>query len=545
MDTFYGIGATKKTAVGTIYVLEEQTDNIKGTVLSQEEEIGKLRAAIHLSSTQISDMTQNLDDDSKTIIEVQQEFLEDPSFSEDAIKLICQDGLGAAQAIRQITADLCHTMGCIEDNPYLKERAIDIQDVGDRIVRNILRTKHSSLSEIQTNTVIVAKDFLPSQIAQINRDHVKGLVTEAGSFSSHTAIMARAMGIAAVVGCKGALEHSHNGSMIVVDGINECIIVAPDDSVIKQYQQIECKQTQDINKEASEHTPKLQRSGGSRVLVTANIGMPEEAQQAKNLGADGIGLFRTEFLYMSRERMPNEDEQFEAYSKVLQIFQPDPVVIRTLDIGGDKTLPYLPLPQEDNPYLGVRAIRLCLKHRDIFKTQLRALLRASIVGNLKIMFPMISGLDELLAAKAILDECKKELEQECIRHSENVQVGMMIEIPAAAVMADQFAEHVDFFSIGTNDLTQYSLAVDRNNIELSTLYNSMHPGVIWLIEHAIQSAHNHGIPCYMCGELAGDNAAAPLLAKFGLDEYSVSPYSIKEAKSVLLQQDCISVVSET
>ncbi len=422
------------------------------------------------------------------------------------------------------------------DDAYLRERAADIKDVSKRMIAN-LAGQTVGLEIEKENTIVVAHDLTPSDTAQLDKTKVKGFITNIGGRTSHSAIMARTLEIPAVVGLGDITTSVKNDDLIIVDGIEGLVIINPDEATVAEYktkieafeaEKEELKKLLDV---------KVVTKDGKHIEVCGNIGKPKDADQVLENGGDGVGLFRTEFLYMDRDSAPTEEEQYEAYKYVLEAMKNKKVVIRTLDIGGDKTLPYLPLPEEMNPFLGYRAIRLCLDRKDIFKVQIRALLRASVYGKLAVMFPMISGLEEFQAAKEFVEECRAELHAEGIATSDSIQWGIMVEIPAAAVYADELAKHVDFFSIGTNDLIQYTLAADRMSEKVSYLYNPMHPAVLRLIKMTIDGAHKHGKWVGMCGEMAGDERAIPTLVEYGLDEFSMSATSILTAKKIIMEQE--------
>ncbi|MDR1901303.1 MAG: phosphoenolpyruvate--protein phosphotransferase [Treponema sp.] len=544
MLRYKGIGATKRIAIGRVFRVpgtgvlhrEDAADEI---LFSAEKEIEKLTNALEKSRQQIRDILQkirnaNPNDKSIDIIATQLDYFDDPSFNDDAVVLITSQRLGAAEAVRRQTRELCDTFNSFEDDPYMRERAADITDAGERIFNNISGFCADIPRTLPPDTVVVAHDLVPSQTAQLDLDHVLGFVTEAGGLTSHTAIMAHSMNIAAVVGCQDLLDKACDGDSIIVDAGKGLVVLRPDEVNLRTYEKLQAKDKVVWKSYDQVKYRRILRSGGGEILVAANIGSSREAELAKEQGANGVGLFRTEFLFLSRNEMPGEDEQYEAYRAVAKVFGDAPVTIRTLDIGGDKELPYLKIPREENPFLGMRAIRLCLHYPDIFKTQLRAILRAAVHGNLQIMFPLICRMEELKEARTLLQECMAALEEDGIPYKKDIAVGMMIETPATAILAREFAKEVDFFSIGTNDLTQYTLVVDRGNPLLSGLYDTMNPAVLRLIKFTIEAAHEVNITCCVCGEFAADPQALPLLVEYGLDEFSVGIDTIAETKAGLL-----------
>ncbi|GLC88828.1 phosphoenolpyruvate--protein phosphotransferase [Lysinibacillus piscis] len=419
------------------------------------------------------------------------------------------------------------------DNEYMRERAADIKDVSNRILAHLLGVHIPNPSNIQEQVIVVADDLTPSETAQLNRDFVLGFTTNIGGRTSHSAIMARSLEIPAVVGTGTATTTIQDGDIVIVDGLTGNVLVNPDEEVVAAYRQKATEFAAQQEEWAKLLNEKTLSSDGTQVELVANIGSPNDLDGVLRHGGEGVGLYRTEFLYMGRDNLPTEDEQFIAYKTVLEGMDGKPVVIRTLDIGGDKHLPYLPLPEEMNPFLGHRAIRLCLDRQDIFRTQLRALLRASNYGNLKIMFPMIATLQEFRSAKAILLEEKANLLAAGEAVSETIEIGIMVEIPSTAVMADTFAKEVDFFSIGTNDLIQYTMAADRMNEKVSYLYQPYNPAILRLVKMVIDASHKEGKWTGMCGEMAGDEHAVPLLLGLGLDEFSMSATSILKTRSLI------------
>ena len=541
METFNGTGVSKGYAIGTAYVIEPcEKKSAAHTAGNSCEEAERLKGAVELSKRQVKDIAQkasrSLDGKNAGIIESQINFLDDPAFVGQAFTLIKGKNISAETAVSHVADSLYAAFSHIDDD-YIKERAADIKDIGDRILKNLAGEKSGiDFENMPENTVLFAHDLKPSDTAQIDKSKVSAFVTEAGGRTSHTAILAKAFGIAAVVGCKGMLGNVKTGDKVITDGVSGTVLINPDEKELSKYTRISEKFKTENAKNTAAAKRAVYTKAGKRITVAANIGTINDLKTAISNGAEGVGLFRTEFLYMDRSDMPSEEEQFEVYKKAAQMLDGRPLTIRTLDIGGDKSLPYLNLPKESNPFLGLRAIRLCLKDTGIFKPQLRAILRASAFGNIQIMFPMISSLGELSEAKGVLESCKAELRRRGEAFDSCIKTGMMVEIPSAAIMADSFAGHVDFFSIGTNDLTQYTLAADRLNENASELYNPMNPAVLKLIQMTINAAHAASIPCCMCGELASDEKAAAVLLGYGLDEFSVSPGAITETKSNLLKK---------
>ncbi len=534
-----GIAASKGYAIGNVFVYEDKELIITDEkVVDVAKEIEKLQGAVTLCKDQLVNIKEktlrNVGEHEATVFDAHLLILEDPEFVGSIETEIKNTSINALKAVENVSSNLITLFEAIEDD-YLRERAADIKDVSKRLLAN-LAGHIVGLEIAEDNTIIVAHDLTPSDTAQLDKNKVKAFITNIGGRTSHSAIMARTLEIPAVVGLGDITNYVKNGDKVIVDGVEGLVFIDPDEEIIETYE----AKIEIFNVEKEELKKllnvKVTDKTGRPIEVCGNIGKPKDADQVLENGGDGIGLFRTEFLYMDRENAPTEEEQFEAYKYVLETMNHKKVVIRTLDIGGDKTLPYLPLPQEMNPFLGYRAIRLCLDKKELFKVQLRALLRASCYGKLAVMFPMISGIEEFNEAKGIVEECKKELDAEGMTYSNEIEWGIMIEIPAAAVMAEELAKYVDFFSIGTNDLIQYTLAADRMSEKVSYLYNPMHPAVLKLIKMTIDGAHKHGKWVGMCGEMAGDEMAIPTLFEYGLDEFSMSATSILNAKKVLMNQ---------
>jgi phosphoenolpyruvate-protein phosphotransferase (PTS system enzyme I) len=533
--TIQGIAASSGIAIAKAYRLEAPDFVVEKKVISDPQaEVARFEAAVVKAKEELEIIKQHalqqLGEDKAAIFSAHLLVLNDPELLNPVKEKIKTEQVNAEYALNE-TATMFISMFEAMDNEYMKERAADIRDVTKRVLAHLLGVTISNPSLISEEVVIIAEDLTPSDTAQLNRQYVKGFATDIGGRTSHSAIMARSMEIPAVVGTKQVTAEVQNGDVVIIDGLDGQVIVNPSDEVLAQYEEKRTRYEAQKAEWAKLVHEKTVTSDGYHVELAANIGTPDDVKGVLENGAEGIGLYRTEFLYMGRSELPTEEEQFEAYKTVLERMEGKPVVVRTLDIGGDKELPYLDLPKEMNPFLGFRAIRLCLEMQDMFRTQLRALLRASVYGNLKIMFPMIATLDEFRQAKAILLEEKEKLQREGVPVADDIEVGMMVEIPAAAVLADQFAKEVDFFSIGTNDLIQYTMAADRMNERVSYLYQPYNPAILRLISNVIDAAHKEGKWAGMCGEMAGDAIAIPILLGLGLDEFSMSATSILRARS--------------
>ncbi|MEI3614194.1 phosphoenolpyruvate--protein phosphotransferase [Pseudogracilibacillus sp. SO30301A] len=532
-----GIGASPGIAIAKAYQLVTPDLSFeKVTTENTEEEISRLEQALEVSRTELEKIKEHtekkLGEDHAAIFSAHLLILTDPELINPMKEKIETDKVIAATAVEEISTmfiDMFENM----DNEYMRERAADIKDVTKRVMSHILGVTFPNPALIDEEVVIIAEDLTPSDTAQLNREFVQGFVTDIGGRTSHSAIMARSLEIPAVVGTKNITESVSQNDLIIIDGLEGNVIIHPTDEEVATYREKQAayaKQQEEWAKLKDEPTI---TKDGVQVELAANIGTPDDVADALHNGAEGIGLYRTEFLYMGKSELPSEEEQFEAYKSVLEQMGNKPVVVRTLDIGGDKELNYLDLPKELNPFLGFRAIRFCLENEDVFRPQLRALLRASAFGNLKIMFPMIATLEEFRQAKEILLDEKEKLVAEGIEVSENIEVGIMVEIPSTAVTAAQFAKEVDFFSIGTNDLIQYTMAADRMNEQVSYLYQPYHPAILNLVNNVIEAAHKEGKWAGMCGEMAGEPIAVPILLGLGLDEFSMSATSILPARTQL------------
>ncbi|MDF2881951.1 MAG: phosphoenolpyruvate-protein phosphotransferase [Clostridiaceae bacterium] len=533
-----GIAASKGYAIGNVVIKDDSEISIvERTVSDIVSEQAKLEKALNTTREQLTKIKEKaekeLGKDKAAVFESHMMLLDDPEFT-GAVKTNIEDNkVNAEKALSDVVEMYSGIFASMEDE-YMRERGADVKDVGHRILANLVGKNPDGLANLQENTVIVAHDLTPSDTAQLDKNKVVAFLTNIGGRTSHSAIMSRTLEIPAIVGMKDITKEVKEGDKIIVDGVEGVAIINPDEATLKEY--MNKKEAYEKEKEELKKLIEVKTvtKAGKHVEVAGNIGKPSDVLKVIENGGDGVGLFRTEFLYMDRDNMPTEEEQYESYKFAVEKMNPRPVVIRTLDIGGDKKLSYLPMPEEMNPFLGYRAIRLCLDRTDIFKVQLRALLRAAVYGNLKIMFPMISSLEEYLKAKEILKECAEELKKEGIQYRDDMEVGIMVEIPAAAVNSEELAKYVDFFSIGTNDLIQYTLAADRMNEKVSYLYNPLHPAVLKLIKMTIESAHKEGKWCGMCGEMAGDERAIPTLVEYGLDEFSMSASSMLRAKQLIM-----------
>ncbi|XBW79384.1 phosphoenolpyruvate--protein phosphotransferase [Bacillus velezensis] len=535
MQELKGIGASAGIAIAKAYRLEEPDLTVeKKNIADAAAEVSRFDKAIVRSKEELEKIKEHalkeLGQDKADIFSAHLLVLSDPELLNPVKEKISTDSVNAEFALKE-TASMFVTMFESMDNEYMKERAADIRDVTKRVTGHLLGVEIPNPSMISEEVVIVAEDLTPSDTAQLNRQFVKGFTTDIGGRTSHSAIMARSLEIPAVVGTKAATGTIENGVTVIVDGIDGDVIIDPSSETLKKYEEKHSAylvQKAEWAKLVNEPTVS---KDGHHVELAANIGTPDDVKGVLENGGEAVGLYRTEFLYMGRDQLPTEDEQFDAYKTVLERMEGKSVVVRTLDIGGDKELPYLQLPKEMNPFLGYRAIRLCLEEQEIFRTQLRALLRASTYGNLKIMFPMIATVNEFKQAKAILLEEKEKLVEAGVAVSDDIEVGMMVEIPSTAVIADQFAAEVDFFSIGTNDLIQYTMAADRMNERVAYLYQPYNPAILRLITLVIEAAHKEGKWVGMCGEMAGDEIAIPILLGLGLDEFSMSATSILPART--------------
>lgn len=530
-----GIAASDGVAIAKAYLLVEPdlTFDKNKKVTDVEGEVAKFNSAIEASKVELTKIRNNaevqLGADKAAIFDAHLLVLDDPELIQPIQDKIKNENANAATALTDVTTQFVTIFESM-DNEYMKERAADIRDVSKRVLSHILGVELPNPSMIDESVVIVGNDLTPSDTAQLNKEFVQGFATNIGGRTSHSAIMSRSLEIPAIVGTKSITQEVKQGDMIIVDGLNGDVIVNPTEDELIAYQDKRERYFADKKELQKLRDADTVTVDGVHAELAANIGTPNDLPGVIENGAQGIGLYRTEFLYMGRDQMPTEGEQFEAYKEVLEAMDGKRVVVRTLDIGGDKELSHLNLPEEMNPFLGYRAIRLCLAQQDIFRPQLRALLRASVYGKLNIMFPMVATINEFREAKAILLEEKENLKNEGHDISDDIELGIMVEIPATAALADVFAKEVDFFSIGTNDLIQYTLAADRMSERVSYLYQPYNPSILRLVKQVIEASHKEGKWTGMCGEMAGDETAIPLLLGLGLDEFSMSATSILKAR---------------
>lgn len=537
-----GIAASDGIGIAPAYLLVDPDlsyDKVK--VDDTAAEYARVEKAFQDSIEELTQIKENakdrLGEEELGVFDAHIAILSDPEMLGQIKDDIENNHTGAEEAVDKVTTAFADMLAAMTDNAYMQERAADVKDVAKRAMSHLLGKQLPNIAGINSPVVIVAHEITPSDTSQMDAKFVKGIVTDLGGRTSHAAIMSRTLRIPAIVGSNEVTTSVEHGQMMIVDGLNGDAIIDPSDDQVKEYEaKAEAFEAERAEWAKLVDAPSVSKDG-KEFEIAANIGTPDDTEDAVKQGADGVGLFRSEFLYMGNDHMPSEDEQFEAYKKAVVGMNGKPVVVRTMDIGGDKPLDYMPLPKEENPFLGYRAIRICLDRPELFKTQLRALVRASEFGPVSIMFPMIATVAELRQAKAIFEEAKAEVQKDHPGLGDDVKIGMMIEIPLAALNAAQLAKEVDFFSIGTNDLIQYSFAADRGNEAVSYLYQPLNPAFLSLVKHVITSAHENGAKAAMCGEMAGDEMALPLLMGMGLDEYSMSATSILRTRSMMKKLD--------
>lgn len=537
---YKGIAGSEGIGIGTVVLIEEHEINIETKRVEETgAEIERLQNAIEKFVADTNVMAEKMDNTvgkkDADILRGHIQMLQDPMIEEQISALIISEKITAEMAVEQVLEQTAEMFSQIPDE-LLQQRATDFRDIKTRMLKILLGIEDVDISQVPAGTVIVARDLTPSMTAGINPENIEGILTEVGGRTSHSAILARAMEVPAVLSIENICSIAKNGDKVVLDGTSGEAILNPDDETVEKFK----KMYSDYQNEKAllkEYAGKpSQTKDGVKVELVCNIGKPADANKAVECDGEGIGLFRTEFLFMDRDSMPTEEEQFEAYKEVAEKMKGKPVIIRTLDIGGDKDVPYLGLEHEDNPFLGFRAIRYCLQRKDIYDIQLKALLRASAFGKIKIMVPLVTGVDELRQVKAMIKDIMAELDKEGVAYNKNIEVGVMMETPAACMMADALAKEAAFFSIGTNDLTGYTMAVDRGNAKVAYLYSTYNPAVLRAIKRIIECGKKEGIMVGMCGEAAADSKLIPLLLAFGLDEFSVSATSVLKTRKTI--SDC-------
>ena len=552
---FEGAGVSPGIARGRVYVARDELEEVVRYRIAPSQvadEIARFETALIQTRMQILQMQQRIAESigakDAAIFDAHLLVVEDRTLIDEVLRKLETELCNVEWIFQEVATRYAETLNRIDD-PYLRERALDIQDVTKRVIRNLQGKDPKTFLALNEPHILVAHNLTPSDTANINRANVLGIATDLGSRTSHTAILARSLNIPAIVGLHDITAKLETGQYVLLDGNDGWLIVDPTPKTVAEYAEIESRRARVTAKLRELRETTSTTRDGRHIVLSANIELPQDVDAVKANGAEGIGLYRTEFLYLNRPTLPTEDEQYEIYRKVAERVRPDPLIIRTFDLGGDKlALGTVDIADELNPFLGWRAIRFCLENIDIFKTQLRAILRASVVGNVKIMFPMISGLDELRRAIAVLDECKEELRSSKIDMAERLEVGAMIEIPSAAICASVLAPEVDFLSIGTNDLIQYALAVDRVNEKIAHLYEPTHPAVLRLLKMIADAAHDHNLWVGVCGEMAGDIALVPLLLGLGMDELSTAAIlvpRVKRAVQSLTIPECRELVEET
>ena len=537
---YKGIAGSEGIGIGKVVLIEEHDLTVeKKSVTDTDAELKRLQDAIEkfvaITNEMADKMAKTVGEQDADILRGHIIMLQDPMIEEQISALMISEKISAEMALEQVLDQTAEMFAAVPDE-LIQQRATDLMDIKSRMLKILMGIEEVDISQVPENTVLVARDLTPSMTAGINPANIAGILTEVGGRTSHSAILARAMEIPAVLSIEGICGIVKNGDTVVLDGSKGEAIVNPDEATVKEFEKKFADYAAEKELLKAYKGKPSQTKDGVKVELVSNIGKPEDADKVVECDGEGIGLFRTEFLFMDRDSVPTEEEQFEAYKKVAETMKGKPVIIRTLDIGGDKSIPYLGLETEENPFLGFRAIRFCLKRRDIYEVQLRALLRASSFGDIKIMVPLVTGVDELRAVKVILEDIKRQLDKDGIAYNKDVKVGVMMETPAACMMADALAKEADFFSIGTNDLTGYTMAVDRGNAKVAYLYSISNPAVLRAIKRIIECGKAEGIMVGMCGEAAADPKLIPLLLAFGLDEFSVSATSVLKTRKTI--SDC-------
>lgn len=538
--TYKGIGVSPGIAIGRALILEKQVADVFRVPIKPEDvpgEVARYREALETTRAQLKELSEkvsrSIGDEYASIFAAHSMIVSDPSFADKVIQKIEDDQVNAEWAIFEVQEELEARFESFE-NEYLRDRGADVKDVGESLLKNLQGIAHHDLSEIDHDVVIMAVDLTPSDAVHFNRRPIVGFATESGGRTSHTSIIAKSLFMPAVIGVPRLSELIDNEELVIVDGYEGTIIVNPPPALIEEYRSKVTRHAEYEEQLLKNRKLKAMTKDGRRVSLQANIELVEELDDALKYGAEGIGLYRSEFLYISKSpQLPSEEEHFEVYRKLIETMAPSPVIIRTFDLGGKKLAREVIGSDEDNPVLGLRALRLCMKHRDMFRTQLRGLLRASAYGNMKIMFPLVSGIPELRQVKTFIREIRTELDAESIAYNPELQIGIMVEVPAAAMIADLLATEADFFAIGTNDLIQYALAIDRGNENVSYLYEPLHPALLRLVKFVIEAGRNAGIPVSMCGEMAADPLYAIVLVGLGLEMFSMNPSMIPVIKDVL------------
>lgn len=531
-----GIGVSEGIGIGKVYIKEELPEIKKQEIFSPKEEIKRFNNCIETVEKELEELYEekkiSLGESEAQIFKAHLMILKDPELLNKVIKNIEDEKVNSEYALKKVIDEFVKLFENM-DNEYFRERALDIKDIGRRITKHLLNLETKNLSDLEKGTIVVAKDLTPSDTAGLIKENIEGIITEEGGKTSHSAIIANTLGIPAVMGVKNIIKEIKNNEEIIIDGKTGEVSLKPSKEKIDEYRikrEKEIKEKEELKKMIGKESITKDKK---EIEISANIASLSDIENALENDAEGVGLFRSEFIYMEGNTLPSEEKQYKIYKEALERFGKKPVVIRTMDIGGDKEVSYLDFEKEMNPFLGYRAIRYCLDEKEVFKTQLRALLRASKHGKLRIMFPMISSMKELKKTKEILEECKKELREEEKEYSEELEIGIMIEVPSAAMISDKLAKEVDFFSIGTNDLIQYTTATDRMNPNLKELYTPYNLGVLRLIDMTIKNGHKENIWVGMCGSVAGNEYLIPLLLGMGLDEFSMSPSSILRARKII------------